>query len=352
MSSACTGHPTFKSSITAPFPDVERKCITIANGTTGIVKCGPSQHIHMENIWLENNMCLSPGTGFIVYKTTIQNLTCQNVSICTVPFFSGIHKYLNIHYQCTDCLSVPPNAQRVISCPEHTTINVHDVWSSINHGCPAYNQIHKIYIRNFKIHCEGGAGCTLNNSHSYTILSLYFHCEGISTSLTNPMLIQTTPSFSREKEQSSITSRTTRLSREIESLSSVFASTEITISEGNALTDKEKKPFPGGAVAGGIAGGIIVLFVTLGVLLYRRKHIDCLQSKRKVPTSTYEVTTVRETNDRHYTSIELSPDTKHDNSDDGQFVGNTRQTYENAAHIMQAYAREKYYVSDLKQNVD
>ncbi|CAG2212567.1 unnamed protein product [Mytilus edulis] len=313
-----------------------RKCITIANDTTGIIKCGPSQHIHMENIWLGNNNCLSQRTGVYVYKTTIQNITCQNVSICTVPFFSG-------------CLSVPPNNQRVISCPEHTTINVHDVWSSMKHGCPAYNQIHKIYIRNFKIHCEGGVDCTIYNRHSSNILSLYFHCEGISTSLTNPMLIQTTPSFSREKEQSSITSRTNRLSRKIESLSSVLASTEITISEGNALTDKEKKPFPGGAVAGGIAGGIIILFVTFGVLLYRRKHIDCLQSKRNVP---YESTTVRETNDRQYTSIELSPDTKHDKSDDGQFMGNTRQTYENAAHIMQAHAREKYYVSDLKQNVD
>ncbi|CAG2195412.1 unnamed protein product [Mytilus edulis] len=53
------------------------------------------------------------------------------------------------------CLSVPPNNQRVISCPEHTTINIHDVWNSNKHGCPAYKQIHKIYIRNFKIHCEG-----------------------------------------------------------------------------------------------------------------------------------------------------------------------------------------------------
>ncbi|VDI25595.1 Hypothetical predicted protein [Mytilus galloprovincialis] len=80
-----------------------------------------------------------------------------------------------------------------------------------------------------------------------------------------------------------------------------------------------------------------------------RKHIDCLQSKRNVP---YESTTVRETNDRQYTNIELSPDTKHDKSDDGQFMGNTRQMYENAAHMMDAHAREKYYVSDLKQNVD
>ncbi|CAG2226956.1 unnamed protein product [Mytilus edulis] len=202
------------------------KCITIANDTTGIIKCGPSQHIHMENIWLGNNNCLSQRTGVYVYKDAIQNITCQNVSICTVPFVSGIHKYLNIHYQCTGCLSVPPNNQRVISCPEHTTINVHDVWSSMKHGCPAYNQIHKIYIRNFKIHCEGGVDCTIYNSHSYTILSLYFHCEEIT--------------------------------------------------KGNALTDKEKKPFPGGAVAGGIAGGIIILFVTFGVLLYRYYYKSCI----------------------------------------------------------------------------
>ncbi|CAG2228551.1 unnamed protein product [Mytilus edulis] len=125
----------------------------------------------------------------------------------------------------------------------------------------------------------------------------------------------------------------------------------IMVSEGSALTDKEKKPFPSGAVACGIAGCIIVLFVTFGVLLYRRKHIGCLQSKRNVPNSTYESTTVRETNDRPYTNIELSPDTKHDKSENGQFMGYTRQTYENSPYDGSTCPK-KYYVSDLKQNVD
>ncbi|CAG2251013.1 unnamed protein product [Mytilus edulis] len=308
-----------------PFPG---KCITIANDTTGIIKCGPSQHIHMEKIWLGNNTCLSPGTVYDVYKTTIQNITCKSVSICTVPFFSG-------------CLSVPPNNQRVISCPEHTTINVHDVWSSIKHGCPAYNQIHKIYIRNFKIHCEGGVDCTIYNRHSFNISSLYFHCEGISTSLTNPMMIQTTPSFSRGKGESSITSITTRPSREMQSLYSAIASTEITI----------------GVAAGAVAAGIIILFIPFAVFLYRRRYRNSIQKpRRKLDTRsnpTYESEIDVKIDYSQNLNMESSIYTEPVELENDQDIVRTPHDYVNTDNITYDYARESNYLkSDNSENME
>ncbi|XP_076080387.1 uncharacterized protein LOC143051333 isoform X2 [Mytilus galloprovincialis] len=248
------------------------QCVHIANNTSGRIYCKLGKNIHIEQIWLDREPCPTKLTKNSTEVTKIPKISCQNTSNCTVPFqsFGNRFLYVNIRFRCLDCLSITYGRRLQILCPRNEIIKILDVWENSIHACPAYNNTHQSNTSYVHYKCDGQHSCTIPTHNEYGILSVYFYCR---------------------------------------------------VAEGNALTDKEKKRFPGGAVAGGIAGGIIILFVTFGVLLNRRKHIDCLQSKRNVP---YESTTVRETNDRHYTTIELPPDTKHDTSDDGQFMGNTR----------------------------
>ncbi|CAG2228554.1 unnamed protein product [Mytilus edulis] len=234
------------------------------------MQCEPGQHIHIETISIDNEKCPSKPSSTSIDYFSIPNLTCHGISNCNVPFKLApgfnFNKYLKIQYTCLGCKSATRYSTVHIMCKPNTGINIHDVWMNWKTACPAYKTTHKTNFSYIHTECHLKQACKVTNNQLH-IMSIYFNCVVLTT--TNMMSTTTTLSVNTMAVLSFHSETPPGYSTSASTAKNSNTSHHILMPVENTLADQSKEIFPAGAVAGGVVTVIIIIFLLIGVLLYR-----------------------------------------------------------------------------------
>ncbi|VDI66831.1 Hypothetical predicted protein [Mytilus galloprovincialis] len=288
------------------------KCYSIKNNTTGTLQCPDGKSIVIKQIGFANKNCSSDDFLNPRHLSLLTNIKCTNMSTCRLPFQHHLYNFLNIGFQCKECVFTGEN--NFLKCRFNHKIKIDNVLV-LNNTCPAYDifKVKNIQRNDIKSkiseECSGNQTCEIIKDYPNNT-SIYFHCEEepavndtdrrhngsskghLNTNHTsNPDNRNQTSEYSNGNQNHTLIDLKSNQTNSLDHENGILNHTpeqpsgyqNHTTDHGTRsqthTTDDHKSPNHinkrsnektiGGAIAGGVSG-ILIAFLLIGVFLIRR----------------------------------------------------------------------------------
>ncbi|XP_076080103.1 uncharacterized protein LOC143050883 [Mytilus galloprovincialis] len=283
----------------------------------GQIKCKDDKSVYVQRVWYDNERNCEYDQSQSKQIFNVQLLvSCDNISLCKVPFYRSYmnrnYQYLNLRFQCTECIPIHVRTTVRIICPANKSIVIDDIWDgSIN--CPAYryppqemtNAKKTLYNR-----CNESPKCSMIYSSPIdTVTSIFYHCKAgseISRNNSSKHVITTLTDSNIRSSYGSIIPG-----------SDIFTESHDIISQ----------YFLGGpdyaVVVGGIVGVLLVICVIVGVFHSSRRK--CMIKYNETNDSTHDQSVP-------------------DNNQDGQLMNSP--DHADVVHVIASHAVNVYNTTD------
>ncbi|XP_071140830.1 uncharacterized protein [Mytilus edulis] len=162
------------------YPDYEEMCHAIKNNTIGQLQCPDNKSIVIKRIGFASDNCSSDAFQNSQNIRLLTNITCNNMSTCTLPFSDKRTHFLNIGFQCKveKCHAVKNNTTGKLQCPDDKSIVIKRMGLA-NKNCSPDGFLNLKNIRLLtNITCINRFTCTLPfYDRRYNFLNIGFHCK-------------------------------------------------------------------------------------------------------------------------------------------------------------------------------